>query len=467
MKLIRNTIFLYIFFLISLFIFEPDYSSNINILLLTLYISFFLLSVLAHFIKNRHNKNWFRLDVLFILGFGIVHFQWPIMCAFSNIQPNLRFEVQHMNYGTWLSTLGVVSWLIGYDFLFTERNKYNTLFLLNYTKLFWFTLLSYMLFLLNAGSDFLSGSIYKGSGTGGVAEGIGVYFQLLTGISIAVLTTIVILDSKNKYKSNLFNWLIILDKKYLILASSYIALFLSIGDRGGAMELSLSFLVLIGQLIRPIKLKEFILIAIIGAVILTLIGLGRSSDADENILIAGANNADITSGYDVTLELANSVRTLYKALSEVPEHHNYFYGKLWMSKLLATVPFAQNIYLELTGDIPYELGSAGYITYLTFGLNPTSGEGTTIVADIFLNFGLPGVMFFLFLLGMFFKKLQNELITQNNYYWIIAGTVLASVALYMGRGSLFDGLRPILWALVLPVFLIKKIPPKTYLNSKK
>ena len=44
-----------------------------------------------------------------------------------------------------------------------------------------------------AGSNFLSGGVYKGQGGGSSGAGISVYFQLFLGISILVLTAIVIL----------------------------------------------------------------------------------------------------------------------------------------------------------------------------------------------------------------------------------------------------------------------------------
>jgi oligosaccharide repeat unit polymerase len=251
-------------------------------------------------------------------------------------------------------------------------------------------------------------------------------------------------------------WLLRLDKKYLLLVGVYILLFLSIGDRGAGMQVTFTFLVLFGALVRPVSLKEFSFIIVVGAIILTLIGLGRSSTSGENILISGANKAEFQSGYDVTMELAKSARTLYSALSDVPEHHDYFWGKLWLGKFLAVIPLSQNVYLQLTDDKPYELGSGGYITYLRYGVKPPSGEGTSLIADIYLNFGLIGVIFFMFLLGLFFKKVQNELNQQKNYYWIITAALLASGAFYMGRGGLFDLLRPILWGFILATLFVKK-----------
>jgi oligosaccharide repeat unit polymerase len=452
--------FFYIIMLAVLFLYKPLFKSTIDISNLIIYISCFFGAVFIHLISQK-DKNWFRMDIIFLLGFGVVHFQWAIMIALSEIRPqyllhNIRIlDSSYINFGTWLSTVGALSWFIGYSWLLSKGKKIIE-FNFQYKKLFWFTVMSFILFVMTAGSKFLSGAVYKGQGGGTAGEGISVYFQVLMSISILVLTAVVVLGKKNKFKSNALLWFANLDKKYLVLAGSYVLLFLSIGDRGIPMQIVISFLVLFGALVRPIVFKEFIVIIVVGAIVLTLVGLGRSVESDENILVAGSNEAEFTSNYDATIELANSARTLYIALYDVPDHHNYFWGKLWLGKLLTVFPLAQSQYLKFTNDKPYELGSGKYITYLRFGLYPPSGEGTSLIADIYLNFGLMGVIFFMLLLGLVFKKGQNELQLQRSFYWIIFAALLASGALYMGRGGLFGGLRTIVWGLILAMVFVKR-----------
>lgn len=452
----------FMFFLtFIIFMLYPGFKGEINITYLLVYLLVFLVSVIFH-LKSQNNKNWFRLDLLFLLGFSIVHFQWATMLAVSNIDlDNISYvqygsvDLRYMNYGTWLSIIGIIFWFIGYAWLPTKQKR-NVLFVVSYKKLFWLSLFLFVLFITLAGSGFLSGSIYKGEGGTGAGEGVSVYIQLLFSISILVLTVVVILNSKSDHKLSILSWIFKLDKKYLILASAYVVLFLSIGDRGVGMQVAFTFLVVFGSIVKDISLKSFIAIIVLGAVLMTLVGLGRSDDTGGNILIAGAKEFEFSSSYDVTMELANSVRTLYTALDAVPEDHNYFYGKLWLGRILSVVPFSQSVYLQVSGDNEHELGSAGYITYLRFGLNPPTGDGTSLIADIYLNFGLVGVIFFMFLLGVFFKKLQNELNTKQSFYWIVFAGIFASVAFYMGRGSLFDSLRPILWAAIFTMLFVKK-----------
>lgn len=360
-----------------------------------------------------------------------------------------------MNYGTWLSSLGGVSWLFGFS-LFPNKTGRSIEYSIQYKKLLWLSVALFVLFLMLAGNNFLSGGIYKGQGGSSAGEGGSVYIYILFRLSLLLLTVFVVLKSRDRYKFSFLSWLSRFDRKYLLLAGSFVFLFLTIGDRGGPLELIITFLVLFGTLVKPIKAKDFILIIIFGSILLTLVGIGRSSDSGDNILIAGAQSAELSSGYDLTINLANSAKTLYIALNDVPHYHDYFYGKLWLGSLLGSVPFAQNIYLKLSGSKVYELSSAGYITYLRFGLNPPTGEGTSLIADIFLNFGLFGVILFMFLLGLFFKKVQNEFKLNKNIYWIITAAMLASVAFYMGRSSLMTGYRTLVWGLLMALFVKSK-----------
>lgn len=450
----------FLLLLLVLFFVKPEFESVTDPELLVIYIFAFFTATFTHLLSEKDNKNWFRLDVMFLLGYGIVHFQWPIMFSVSGIYPEKFAKVSmssfYVNYGTWLAAVGIVSWCLGHSLLAIKTVPSAIGYYFNYKKLLWLTLVLNVLFISTAGSDYLSGGIYKGSGGSGAGEGISVYFQLLLAIAILVISAVIILNNKNNFKSNSVAWLLSLDKKYLFLIIFYILLFFSIGDRGASIQVIFAFLVLFGCLIRPITFIELIVMTVIGSLLLTIIGLGRSAKDGDNILSSGLDNFEMTSGYDITLELADSVRTLYSSLSAVPQYHDYFYGKLWLDKILSIVPFAQNIYLQLSEDVAYEIGSSAYITYLKFGLNPTSGEGTSLVADIFLNFGLVGVLFCLFLLGIFFKKVENELKLQQNYYWMVIAALLASMAFYMGRGSLLDPFRMIIWGLGLSYFFVKR-----------
>jgi len=461
--------FIIFFTLVLLVILEPLKSSTLDEPFLLVCSVIFLFTILIHLFSQKNAKNWFRIDVLFLLGFSIVHFQWPIMLVFRgtslNIPPSILSNVQYINYGTWLSAIGGVSWLLGYSFLPIKEKKYKMEHYFNYKRLIWFTWFLFLAFIITSGKDYLSGGIYKGSEKDIAGAGIAPYVQVLYLFCILLLTSFVIVEKKRYHSSNPLRWLFSLDKRYLVLAVSHILLYLSVGDRGGGLALLMAFCVLFGSFVRPIKLKELLVLILFGALLMKVIGIGRHSNFDENILSAGLNKIEISSGYDITLELANSCRTLYLALSHVPEEHDFFYGKLMLGNSLAAIPFAQQTYLKMTGDAAYELGSPGYLTYLVYGPYPPTGVGSTIIADIYLNFGFIGVILLMLILGMFFKKIANELQMKRSRFWIFIATLLASDAFYMGRASLLLTFRPLIWALILFFLLDRKKWKKKYFKQ--
>lgn len=451
----------YVFLFISIFLFKPKIRGAVDTSSLSIFLLFFIIAFFTHVISQR-KRNWFRLDIIFLLGFIIVHFQWAIMITISNIYPayikNGIVSSDYINYGTWLSVIGIIAWFIGYR-LINYKYKRRINLSLNYKKILVFSIFLFFLFIFNAGKSYLTASAYKGVGGDPTGAGISVYIKLLLSVSTAVLIIASILNYKGNYakgRFRLFLWFIKSDKFFIIFIIAYISFFLLVGDRTGAINVTFIFLFLFSIRVRAIYFKELILIIMIGALILTFVGEGRSQKTNENIFLAGAKKTKITTIYDLTMELSNSVRTLYSSISNVPRFHDYFYGKLWLTRFLSLVPFAQKIYLKISKDKKYELDSEQYITYLRFGVNPRSGEGTSLIADIYLNFGLIGIIFFMFLLGIFFKKLQHELEIQSNYYWIIIAGMFSSVVFYMARAPLFESSRIIFWGVLMSVIFVRK-----------
>lgn len=457
----KQNSFIFLIFLLILIYFKPELSEPINQKSISLTISIYLIVVILHFYSVKIS-NWLRIDVLIILGFTIVHFQWPIMYGFSDVIPDnyarIWVDDRFINYSTWLSAIGGVSWILGYHI-----KKYDTRIGISkaiyssykYKKLMYITASLFVFFLVFAGKDFLSGGVYKGTGGSAAGDGISKYIYLFFNSSLIALTTIVILNQLKYYNGNIVKWILNFNKLFLFLIGSYILIFLAIGDRGGPVTLILMILLLLGNYIRPIRLVELIAIVLIGSLLMTLISLGRSESSGINILNEGASKFELNSGYDLTLELANSVRTLNKVVSESHYEFNFGYGQYWIADIFSPIPFAQSQILNITDLEPYEISSSEYITYITRGPNSTTGEGTSLIADIYINFGAFGVAVFMLLFGMLIRKLSSELIRGDNIFYIISAIGIGGVAVYYSRSGLFNPLREIIWALIFFTLFVK------------
>ncbi|EOZ93859.1 putative polysaccharide polymerase [Indibacter alkaliphilus LW1] len=457
----KLSIYFFVILLILMAV-KPSTHSELNTYFVQVLSLLFLFSIVTHVLYvSKFDKNFFRIDIIFLIGFFIVHFQWPLMFSVSGLVPDnfdrIWVNEFYVNYSLWLSVIGGVSWLFGFHFFKGKKLKTTNFYVISKWKNFtYFNWLLFILFLLTAGSDFLSGGVYKGSGGSSVGEGVAAYIQLLFSISIILLSLIVIYNAREKYNGNIVSWFLGLDKLYLSLILTYIILFFLIGDRGGPLSLIISLGFLISILVRPIKFIEFTSILIFGALLLTIIGLGRSQSSGIGIFSAGVENFELDSGYDFTLNLANSVRTLFKSVSEVPSNYDFFYGQLWLSSFLSPIPFAQSLFLKFSGLTNSDISSSHFITFLTFGNNPHSGEGTSLIADIYLNFGSIGVFSFMFLLGCFFKKIYSTLIHNLNFKWLLIGVFVASFTLTLSRAGFFVMYRPILWGFLIYFIISKK-----------
>ena len=446
-----NTYF-YIFIILVSVIFQPVITSSISYSYISIQLFMVFLTLLFFFKTNNNDKNLFRVDTLFILGFVIVHFQWPLMIITQQILPirfdNLNTNIYYMNYGTWISQLGLTFWMLGYSFFNFNKKKSidNSNYIIDNFYLYIVTYVLFILFVIFAGERFYSKEVYSYGGSESI-KGIGGYILTLLIISIIMLTFTVIYNLRFKTKNNFLITLFFSSPFYVLLSSSYILLFLFVGDRGTALQLISVFILCYAYFINKIYIFKFLSILISGAFVLTVIGFYRGI-VDSNI--------EINTFYDLTINLANSARTLYLGISNIIEGGEIYYGKLWIGNILGIIPFAQNIFIEISGYPIHMLNTANYITYLRYGLNPHTGEGSTVIIDLFMNWGKTGVVIFMFLFGIFFRKINDEFIYGKNINWLIVGSLVGAVSFYIGRANIFTPIKMILWGLIISKFLLNK-----------
>ena len=423
----------------------------------------YFIALAVSFAGQTKGSNWLRMDVFFLFGFTVVHFQWPLMILFGIDMSVSQYFVDfnYVTYGTYLSSIGGVSWLLGYSIIYPNikynLSRYNSIFnhyIFNYNKLLYLNLFLFSIFILTSGQDFFSGTIYKEEDVGTNTSSITAYVAEIFSVSIIVLTVFVVVEKLNVKTSSLTRWILSLNKKYLILILIYLILYLSIGDRGSVIQIILSFLILVGVYIRSVKFKELLLLVLLGSVFMSIVGIGRGSN---NMLSDGLNEFNFNEiGFRATLQLANSARVLYSSIEHRDQYQDLFYGKLLIGNFLGVVPKAQSVYLNLTDTKKHELSSAAYFTYIKFGEDYVHGEGTTIIADIYINFGYIGVLLAMFLFGAFYKKVNFELHLKRSYYWVIIAVIVGGYSLYMGRANLLHPLKYVVWSIPMIYFLVKK-----------
>lgn len=457
-----NNVFYIIILVLLLFLFPDRFSQfdkQYNFVISIIYaISFFFYLIQ----QKKHTSNWLRFDVVFLVGYTIVHFQIPFLASLG-IEPErpdfIWINKQVVNFATWMSTIAIVLWMLGYVLYINKRKRKTNIIQqpivkVNYYKYDIILLLSFVAFISLVGS-----SIFQGVYDGGNSWGVGANYAFL--ILRVLLYLRVIYFFRDFSKGAPFKIIIqklLAYKIFIGVLGVYTLLFLMSGDRGPVMQVALVVGGAYALYIRPIPFKRLILFIFLGAFVFTIIRFGRGRDANEfsdgNIFQRGYASFAESEGTNITDELASSVRIQYRALDVVPDQHPYLRGITFFTVGVGVVPFLGSTVIELF-DIPQQYtATSSFFTILGQGPNPTYGEGSEILADIYVNFGLYGTFLIMFLFGMFSGKVFHKT-KELDFRFVLISLVLLIYALTINRGMLFSPLKDIVYILVINHLVIR------------
>ncbi|MDA7722509.1 O-antigen polysaccharide polymerase Wzy [Schleiferiaceae bacterium] len=247
---------------------------------------------------------------------------------------------------------------------------------------------------------------------------------------------------------------------FMLIMLFFLALSLFIGDRGPLVVTALYFSAWASKK-GFWNLRRIVVIGFVGVFMLGIIGAARSQRRNETSVMnrySKSLSLDFTNygvGEGPLFELARSTKCLTAAIEDV-ELNGIKYGFFHSVYLTATVPFLSNIYLQfLDRDTDRYGSSSSYFTYLIQGTNPSYGNGTNIIADLYIDFG--EVLTYLIVFIFFFFIAGFEAGFYRSNYLTIEGVIFLvfySVSFYLPRGSVFMQLEKISLILLL-IFTIK------------
>ncbi|WP_162417011.1 O-antigen polysaccharide polymerase Wzy [Cyclobacterium roseum] len=287
---------------------------------------------------------------------------------------------------------------------------------------------------------------YRG-GSYQLEEGIGGYFFLIFNIMLTAIICIKLLRIHNTFDSiDLISYINEIGLPVVIISFWHILFSLYIGDRGPVISYSLLLFGLFFFKYFNLRFIFLILIVIFGATFLTIVGKARRVQSNGGIIAkynevtsqeSLSNRFETSVPLEQTVELALSIRCLNHAILNVPSDFSFKYGFFQIKQLFSIIPGGSSFFLKLTDKGYIYDGSANYITYLIQGENPLYGDGTTVAADLYLDFGAVGVFAGMFVFG--FLIYRGEFILFNNskslFYWLFI-LIYFSFSLYIARSSL-------------------------------
>ena len=185
---------------------------------------------------------------------------------------------------------------------------------------------------------------------------------------------------------------------------------------------------------------------IFGIIIMSLFGALRGSGD-----FALTENQD---WYQYTRDLIVNNRNLY-VIYDYVDKNGILWGISFLGPLLSVIPFLQSLVANALGIPYYLLASPAFTTYLEFGDYPPLGLGSNIVADVYLAFGLFGVLISFYLLGRFIVYSRMQM-WKGKIYYMIVYYIMSAGAIYMCRDTFLHSFKTIVWAIAL-IYIISKL----------
>lgn len=276
----------------------------------------------------------------------------------------------------------------------------------------------------------------------------GYIFSLLQAVVYPLWILVLIYPHK---KSNIF-------RIPFVCLAGFISIILLTGSRTLPIALIIIWVGIYNDFIKKLSLSKILIGVIFSAIILTLAGALRGSGemiSTDSIM----NSGNVLNDKDNVLDFAQSLiinnRSLYSLIGYA-KTHTYTFGITLISAILNVVPFMVTGFSSITGIHPDFLGSATFNTFLSSGHFRHQGLGTNAVSDIYVAFGLLGVVVLFYFFGRIILWLKDN--NRRNIYYCIAYYVILSGAIYTCRSTIFGNLKPIVWSIFI-VWLLIKISP--------
>lgn len=241
------------------------------------------------------------------------------------------------------------------------------------------------------------------------------------------------------------------DRRFYLFFAIILALFALEGARTFLMRFSLVALFVYDLKIKRIKGKEALLLLVVGFILMAVIGLTRNGSQSSSEVVSG--NPVIDAGFDLII----NNRSLY-VLMEYGDVHGYTYGQTLLMNIFSVVPFLQSIVYSLTSLSTWNTNSAYLVTDLYYSNSNEDiiGLGTNLVGDVYVMFGLVGLVIIMILFGRFISSLVEK-VKSGDFVSLLVLAIMICNSVYYVRTSLLTPIRDIVWLLIVYYLCASKV----------
>ena len=402
--------------LIALFYFKPSFQNQYPVLLTILVILLF--NHFAYARKADKTRNPIAVDTVFLVGFVAISFSLPLM-VLVGIEEFEHFlwrlvQREYFDRSLVLSLWAVAAFSLGF-IVYTQsssrrlsktprRSRYAFVQIGFILILVGVGTSAFSLFLLTAGSQYLSGSY---QGVYGLSEITGLLLYLSQVLLTLSFIAVILRFRRISTESPLVS-IVLLIPYFLLLG------FLTIsGDRGELILCATPALYfLFASIPTRLRLAMFVAVLLFG---LFAIGVLRDSRALENrgvtSIVTTAINYDFQEGLRVAAVNLGGSGLLLPAAVEYREEEATVFGRFTFNSMIGIVPFIRRYVVDVGAGFAE---SAQLLTYHLVGPDSTTGVGTSSAAEFYLDFGPSGVFFGHLLLGVVAAWLKQQKLTNAN-----------------------------------------------------
>lgn len=405
----------------------------------------FLVSFIVLY-KKRCRYNLICFEFVFSMVFFFTNYAYPLFCY--PIIPNfslfmLEFPEEYITSGCALATVGYVAFCLGclkykIDDVVLDKNDFFRNFRAHscYSPI---TKLLTLLLIVSLIPILLSG-VYDGN------WGEGAIYKVLADILIFYIIFVELTNGQSLKRVFSKNFVLV------ILVLCYVLEITMIGNRGFLLRILLLSAVLFTNFYK--KIKPIYLIACMMGGMFLLFFVGKVRGGGE---FSGFLDNDLPPILQMGQDLIINNRSLY-VLMEYHDKYGINFGQTWLMNILSIIPFAQSIFLKITGLKELDINSAALVTDLYFRENNEDvfGLGTNLIGDIYICSGLVGVIFFMYLLGAFLSKIFMRAQRGDMLYMFIYAMMFMD-SIILTRASYLTSVRSIMWGLALYYFAKKRI----------
>jgi hypothetical protein len=418
----------------------------------------------------RKDKGWVHIDIFFLIMFFFVMFWVWLADILGMVEIGAMpstIDPLRVNYGLALTLMGMSAFVLGFNVIASSGGQQRLLEFNHKDKwlkignvIFYTGFIFTVLYTLTVGASAFEGR-YEGSDVGNLAVRT---MYMLQGIFLKLGIVMVVLCKSRPNK-----W-IPEGKVQISLYVGILLMYLVLGDRSEFVASGAVLLFAYVVSFRNIPLVPLLVAILCFSFISSASRIARSLDerSFESLIDVATAEHDEVSVEAGFANISGSGFLTLTAVSAVPAKFDYFKGDLKKQEFLGIIPFGRALFSQQNSSTGKQFhGTSQWLTWYILGPHSNWGVGSNVIADLYLDFGSPGVLIGMIILGLTAGYFKKKAASSTSFILIVMYCYYAGLLTILPRYTFLVILRGILWPLALLWVIDKAFIPKRKASKKK